>query len=45
MGIFDKFIEGLRSGLKSDIEELLKADADTLPEKPQELAQNDNIGF
>ena len=36
MGIFDKFTDKIREGLKADIAELVKADADSVTEKPQE---------
>ena len=35
MGIFDGFIDKIREGIKSDIEELVKSDGDSLVEKPQ----------
>lgn len=43
MGIFDKFADKIRAGLKDDIQELMKSDADTLPEKPQEAVTTDNL--
>ena len=47
MGLFDKFTEKLRSGLRSDIEEMLKADADgdSLPDKPTDVGEHtDDVG-
>lgn len=44
MSIFDGFIDKIRSGLKDDIQDLMKADADSLPEKPQELnSHNESV--
>ena len=40
MGIFDNFTKGITDSLKGDIDELLKADADLLPDNPEEAATN-----
>lgn len=40
MGIFDKISDKIREGLKADIADLMKTDADSLPEKPQELNEH-----
>jgi len=42
MGIIDSLVDKVREGLKSDIESLMKADADSLTEKPQEISSNKN---
>lgn len=44
MSIFDGFVDKIRAGLKDDIQDLMKADADSLPEKPQELnSHNESV--
>jgi hypothetical protein len=41
MGIFDKITDKIRDGLKADIAELIKSDADSLAEKPQDPTATD----
>lgn len=40
MSILDNIIDKIRSSLKEDIQQLIKAEADSLPEKPQELTEH-----
>ena len=43
MSVIDKIMDKIKDGLRNDIEELMKADdANSLPEKPQELTDNKN---
>jgi Phage portal protein len=41
MGLFDDITNGIKNALLSDINNLSKGDGDNVPDKPQQLAQND----
>jgi len=41
MGFFDDLVKGVRGALVNDINELSKGDGNNIPDKPQQLAQND----